>query len=205
MAEINNENVEEVVVEETPATTADNTEKTVFADRVAAKKASIKNPFVRFLYGFVTFFAVWFLDFIDSFKRNPIKLGGYLIALPGIFIGFFMNFEINSVYSIEVTYAPFCMFVLVLCGMINIFEASGIISKKNFSSILIATILSAFITLTGVLFIVDVLNGNKEADEGISGQNIGSFFTIGISIVSSIVGCVIAWIHRDREYKRDKF
>lgn len=195
---INFDAIEEVPVSEN--------QNMIFADRVEAKKKTIKNPFVRVCYSFVMFIAVAFLDFIASFKRNPIKIGAWLIAIPGVFIGFLMNFELDTVYTFtEANKAPLCMFILVLCGMINIFEAFSITKNRDFASILIATVLALVITVSGVIYILDINKTVNDLDETLTSNAVKSFITIGGSILLSIVGVVIAWIFRDKNYKKDKF
>lgn len=204
MAEIKNENLstEASVVDETVA----EEKKVLFADRCRAKKESINNGFVRFLYVFITAIAIWFVDVVDSIKRNPIKIGAYLIAIPGIFIGFFMNVEIETIYKTQTEWAPIFVFALVLAGMINIFEAFSIISKKNFGSILIASILTGLIVVAGIVYIYEISDGVKSSSQlEFDSIVIRSFIVITVSMILSVVGCVIAWIFRDKNYKRDKF
>lgn len=204
MAKINNENLstEASVLDETVA----EEKKVLFADRCRAKKETINNGFVRFLYGFITAIAIWFVDVVDSIKRNPIKIGAYLIAIPGIFIGFFMNVEIDTIYKTQTHWAPLFVFALVLAGMINIFEAFSIISKKNFGSILIASILTGLIVVAGIVYIYEISDGVKSNSQlEFDSTVIRSFIVITVSMILSVVGCVIAWIFRDKNYKRDKF
>ena len=66
--EIKNEELETPIVENVD----NNSENTRFADRVAAKRASMPNGFKKGMYVFFMSIAVWFVDFIDTFKRNKI-------------------------------------------------------------------------------------------------------------------------------------
>lgn len=209
MAELENNEVEEVVEEAAEEVVEETTdtieEKETFADRAAKKRAEMKG-FKKVMYTFITYIAIVFLDFIDSFRRNPIKIGAWLIAIPGVFIGFLMNYEIDSVYhTADATKAPVFMFILILCGMINIFEAFSITKNKNFGSILIATILSAVIVVSGFIYIIDLVTTINDKDGEFITANYGSFITVGASMILTVVGIVICWIHRDKEYKKDKF
>ncbi len=176
-----------------------------FADRVKEKQSTMKPGFVKGMYVFFTFIAVWFLDFIDTFKRNPSKIGAYLIALPGIFIGFLMNLEIDTVYPLDVKVAPVCMFILVICGCINIFEASGVIKYRNLKTIIIAGVLSLVIFAAGLVYIIEVIQKSDDINRELNTTNIESFITVGISMVCGIIGTIIAFIFRDKNYKKDKF
>lgn len=176
-----------------------------YADRVAAKRAEMKPGFKKGFFVFYTFFAVWFLDFIDTFKRNKMKIAGYLIATPGIFIGFLLDYEIDSIYSLGVKKAAISMFILVLVGYINIFEAAQLIKNKNFGTCIIVAVLTAVIAVSGIIYITDIINVTNDYGYDLTDVNIKSFITVGVSVVLSIVGCVLAFIWRDKNYKKDKF
>ena len=199
--EIKNEELETPIVENVD----NNSENTRFADRVAAKRASMPNGFKKGMYVFFMSIAVWFVDFIDTFKRNKIKIGAFLIATPGIFIGFLMNFEIDSIMRLGVKKAPICLFALTLCGYINIFEATVLTKKKNLFTVIIVSLLSLIITVTGFVYIIDVINVTKDQNLTLNSNNIISFIIIGMSIALSLAGCVIGFIFRDKNYKKDKF
>lgn len=66
-----------------------------------------QNPFVRGLKAFGSFLKFTFVDFINSFKYNNMKLASILFALPGLFLGFFMfahyptiNHIVSSYYEV---------------------------------------------------------------------------------------------------------
>lgn len=176
-----------------------------FADRVKANKAQMKPGFKKALYSFVMYFAVLFSDIGASFKRSPAKIGAFLIAAPGIFIGFFLNYEIDTIYPITARWASFCMFVLVLCGCVNIFEAFEINKNRDIKSIVIAGLIALLIAVCGVVYIIDVNKAIKDQGASINGTNIKSFIAVGLSSILGLIGVVIAFIFRDKNYKKDKF
>jgi len=66
-----------------------------------------QNPFVKGLKAFGNFLKFSFVDFINSFKYNNMKLASILFALPGLFLGFFMfahyptiNHIVSSYYEV---------------------------------------------------------------------------------------------------------
>ena len=66
-----------------------------------------QNPFVKGLKALGNFFKFTFIDFINSFKYNNMKLASILFALPGLFLGFFMfahyptiNHIVSSYYEV---------------------------------------------------------------------------------------------------------
>ncbi len=176
-----------------------------FADRVKTKEAQMKPGIKKGLYVFVMYFAVLFTDIVASLKRNPAKIGALFIAAPGIFIGFFLNLEIDTIYPLAARWASFCMFVLVLCGCVNIFEAAEINKNRDLKSIIIAGLISIIIAVCGVVYIIDVNKAIKDQGASINSTNIKSFIAVGISSVLGLIGVVIAFIFRDKQFKRDKF
>lgn len=170
-------------------------------------------------------------DFITSFKYNNMKLPGLLIAVPGVFIGFFLNFhapvvkQMSFIYSefdeatftiIEGSYIGFdytgiALFVLMLFGILNIFTAASVMGKKNLGSVVFALLSTIVIVICGVLYIFAIFFYRSLVMEGkivIDGEwawdinYIMSIFSILLSIVSSIVGIVLAFIYYDRTYEK---
>ncbi len=180
-------------------------EKLKFADRVKAKEAQMKPGFKKGLYVLIMYFAILFVDIHASFRRSPAKYGAFLIAAPGIFIGFFLNFEIDTIYPLTARWAAFCMFVLVLCGCVNIFEAFEINKNRDLKSIIIAGLIALLIAVCGIVYIVDVNKAIKDQGASINSTNIKSFICVGLSSVLGLIGVLIAFIFRDKNYKKDKF
>ncbi len=56
-----------------------------------------QNPFAKALKMFGNYLKFVVRDFIASFKYNNMKLAGWLIAIPGIFIGFFLEYHYYAV------------------------------------------------------------------------------------------------------------
>ena len=114
-----------------------------------------QNVFALAFKNFGKYIARVWKDFIASFRYNNMKLAGWLIALPGIFIGFFLQWHAPvvknlaftySVYdevldaTVDKSYIPFdytgiALFILMLAGILNIFGAASVIGKKNLGSV----------------------------------------------------------------------
>ena len=62
------------------------------------------NPFLKALKAIGHYFKFVFADFIASFKYNTMKLPAILIAIPGIFLGFFLIFHIPTVRNVIASY-----------------------------------------------------------------------------------------------------
>ena len=172
-----------------------------------------------------------FYDFFTSFKYNNMKLAGYLIAVPGVFIGFFLNFHAPVVKQMtfawtefnEVTwetvsgnylgfdYTGIVLFVLMLFGILNIFTAASVMGKKNLGSVVIATLSSAVVIICGILYIFAifffhslVMDGKIKLDVEWSWNinYIMAILSVGLSMISSIVGIILAFINYDRTYEK---
>lgn len=172
----------------------------------ASKKE--QNIVAKYLLG------IWY-NFIDSFRYNHCKLPGILIALPGLFIGFFLIFHSRITFLGGIAqFSGFYMFMLVLFGCINIFNGVTVISKKNLSSIIISIICSLVIVVFGILWIYSIFYSYNLATSGkvellqkytLGVNEITSMICVILSMICSTVGCVLAFIFRDKNYKKVKF
>ena len=131
-----------------------------------------KNPFAKVFGMFGKYIRGVLYDFFTSFKFNNMKLPGWLIALPGVLIGFFLMFHAPVIKSfawnadefvpgegiVEVSYLDFdysgiVVFLLMLFGILNIFTAASVMKKKNLGSVIVATITTLVIVVCGVLYL----------------------------------------------------
>lgn len=204
MSEIKEQEVTETVIE-TPAA-----ETKIFADRCKETIAKQTNGFVRAMLTFIFYIANIFVDFFKGIKRNPSKLAGILIAAPGVFIGFLLGFHIEAVYYLpDIKWIPVLLFVMVLVGAINIFNAFSVMKKRSIGAFIVSLITSLIVGAAGVMYILEfmgILNGSnfKENYDGIDSNMLISIISVVVSIILSLVGCVLAFIFRDKEYQRDK-
>lgn len=170
-------------------------------------------------------------DFVTSFKYNNMKLPGLLIAVPGVFIGFFLNFHAPVVKQMSFIYSEFnpetwetingnylgfdytgiVLFVLMLFGILNIFTAASVMGKKNLGSVVMALLSSVVIVICGILYIFAiffyrslVIEGKIVIDGGWSWNinYIMAIFSVALSMISSIVGIILAFIYYDRTYEK---
>ena len=148
-------------------------------------------------------------NFKDSFKYNPCKFAGILIALPGFFMGFFLGIH-SKILFINNDFAGLYMFIMVLFGCINVFNGVAVMGKRNLASIMISSLCSIVITIVGILWIVAIFTSWK-ADVVLSKPytlNSEHYISIGcvvLSILCSIIGCIWAFIKRDKNYKKVVF
>ena len=189
-----------------------------------------QNPFVRALKSFGTYLKFVVRDFIASFKYNNMKLAGWLIAIPGVFIGFFLEFHYVAVSqmafdivdpdtgefycAIGFDYTGIVFFILMLFGILNIFTAASVMKKKNLGSVVVATITSAVILITGGMYLAAmfIYSGLVESGEVVPAGGPWTLFgdfnfvmamvTVIISILCSIAGVIIAYIKYDRTYEK---
>ena len=189
-----------------------------------------QNPFAKALKMFGNYLKFVVRDFIASFKYNNMKLAGWLIAIPGIFIGFFLEYHYYAVakMSFIVTdpetfedyvyigfdYTGIVFFLLMLFGILNIFTAASVMKKKNLGSVVTATITSAGVLICGALYLAAmfifsglVSNGDirlENADWTLFGDMdfVMSIITVVFSMLCSIVGVILAFIKYDRTYEK---
>lgn len=199
-----------------------------------------ENPIVRVFKAFGKYLKGVLYDFIASFKFNNMKLPGILIAIPGILIGFFLvwhapvvkelSFSGKDVWDaeamefiptkyLEFDFSGIVLFIMMLVSLLNIFTALNVMKKKNLGSVVVSTITTLIITVSGVLYLWlifyfkglvdagDVVPGNADLVDAngkliMSTNYVMSIVSVGISIVSSIVGVVLGYIFYDRTYEK---
>ncbi len=186
------------------------------------------NKFVKALKAFGHYIKFIFYDFFTSFKYNKMKLPGLLIAVPGVFLGFFLKFHNPVVRQLSFQYfengnkvtlftydvSAIVLFILVLFGILNIFTAVSCMSKKSRGSVITATITTVVIVAAGIFYLVLlIIYSNLLATGKISADipddfNFNywlSFISVLISIIASVAGCILGFIFYDRNYKKVKF
>lgn len=158
---------------------------------------------------FVKFLDDWWYGFKDSFKYNPCKLAGILVALPGLFMGFFLGVH-SKILFLNNNYYGLYMFLMVLLGCINVFNGVTLMGKRNLGSVITSALCSIVISVVGVLWIVAIFQ-SYNADVVLSKPytlNIEHYVSMGcvvLSIVCSISGCILGFIKRDKNYKKVVF
>ncbi len=179
-----------------------------------------ENKFLKILKMFGKYILDIFLNFKESFKYNNMKLPALLIAIPGLLLGFFLNFHYSVVVQLSYSagdvnypgmpfdYSAIVLFALMLFGILNIFSAVSMSGKKNKKSVVLATILSSFIVVFGIAYIYAVVyflmlvysSQLALPDFSFDINYIMCFLSVGGSMVLSIAGCVLGWLRYDRSY-----
>lgn len=165
-----------------------------------------------------------FLNFIQSFKYNEMKLPAILAAIPGFALGFFLYFHANVVnvitykivgqdatYGLPFDWSGMVLFFMMLFGILNIFGAVSMSGKKNLGSVITTTITTAGIVICGALYLVAIFvflsginNGNIRVN-GFGGMDtnwIVSIVSTILSMVLSIAGVILGFIRYDRTYEK---
>ncbi len=208
-----------------------------------------ENAFAKVFKTFGKYLKGLGFDFINSFKYNNMKLPAILVALPGIFLGFFLGYHSraissvsfnmsgfmsdgldgNCTYKIGFDYTGIVLFILMLLGILNIFAAVTMSGKKNFGSVMMCTISSVAIVVCGCLYLFALFtfregsttyvlnNGNKVyidqydiyrtyiTSTKVFKMDTDWIISIGsviVSMVTSVVGCVLGFIFYDRTYEK---
>ncbi len=197
-----------VAVEETPVMESAADEGAFVRGYDENASATEKKSFKKYLLN------IW-LSFLDSFKYNPCKLAGILIALPGLFIGFFLNFHSNVSFIVhpgEANLSGFYMFMMVLFGCINIFNGVTFSSKRNLGTLIVSAVCSLVIFVFGILWIYSIINSFAVAKEISLEKPIKfdvnyamSIVCVVLAMISSVAGCILGYFKRDKNYKKVKF
>lgn len=138
-----------------------------------------KKSFGSVMKGIGKYFKNVFGSFIDGFKYNNMKLPAILVAIPGLLIGFFLVLHYNTISQLSFTFqqynikefkvftyyfpgVPFdataiSIFLIMLFGILNVFNALSMSGKKNLGSVVIATVFTALMILLSVYYVYCVL------------------------------------------------
>lgn len=198
-----------------------NTEKELVAEEVKNEE-SVQNTTEQVTpdkkkEGFGQYLKNVWLGFLDTFQYNPCKLPGILIALPGLFIGFFLAWHSKVRFIVEdgqLNLSGFYMFIMVLFGCINIFNGVTFSSKRNLGSLIISIICSLVIAVFGVLWIVGIANSFALTSSGKVVLQIPlkfdfscamSIIGVALAIICSVIGCLLGYFKYDRNYKKVVF
>ncbi|MDE7161886.1 MAG: hypothetical protein K2N65_03900 [Anaeroplasmataceae bacterium] len=202
-----NEKLEEVVQEEVVVeqeVQAEPAEAPILHDETKKEAFSFKKYLLN----------IW-LGFLDSFKYNPCKLAGILVALPGFFIGFFLEFHSKVRFVVlegQLDLSGFYMFIMVLLGCINIFNGVSLSSKRNLATVIISSVCSLVITVFGILWVYSIgmsfVNAQKITLVNPLKFDINyvmSIICVILAIICSIAGCILGYFKRNKDYKKVKF
>ena len=171
-----------------------------------------ENKFLKVLKMIGHYLKDVFLNFKESFKYNNMKLPALIIAIPGLLLGFFLNFHYNVVVQLTFPYSfdfsAIVLFALMLIGILNIFSAVTMSGKKNKKSVILATVMSIFIVIFGLLYLYEIIyfislvySGELAfSDFSIDLNYIMAFISVIGSIVCTIAGCILGWLRYDRGY-----
>ncbi len=182
-----------------------------------------ENVFKKMFKSLGKYFKEVWLNFLEGFKYNNMKLPAILVAIPGVFIGFFLgvhaevikfiNFTINETenYVFSFDFSAMCLFILMLAAILNIFSALALSGKKNLGSVIKCVIGSSIILVAGIMYLVCVfvfMNGvnsgaipmNTQLDFGATWWV--SIASIIVSMLTSIAGVVLGFIRYDRTYEK---
>ena len=108
-------------------------------------------------------------------------------------------------------YSAIVLFVLMLAGIMNIFFASNMSSKKNLGSVVTATVSTGIIWVCGILYIVAIFISYSGFASGKITSSTGwvwdinkiiSLASVIISMLVSAVGVVLGYIFYDRTYEK---
>lgn len=188
-----------------------------------------ENVFAKIFKTLGSYFANVFKDFITSFRYNNMKLAAILVAVPGVFLGFFLHWHaivVNQVayrtgqfdeagnailYGMPFDFTGLVLFILMLFGILNIFSSVTMSNKKNLGSVVTCTITSTVIVIAGALylyalftFIAGYNNGSipMKTEFTLDVNWIISIISIIISMVASVAGVVLGFINYDRTYEK---
>lgn len=121
--------------------------------------------------------------------------------------------EASIVIYQDYDFSAVCFFVLMLLGILNLFTATSISKKKNLGSVVTATVSTVLMIIVVAVYMLYIFVALSYQSDGFINNASGSMSTSSTSfimvmiscfgsIISSVIGCVLAFIHYDRTYKK---
>lgn len=177
-----------------------------------AKIASHKNKFAKFFSAIGYYFLMFFVnlgiylsivvyDFVNSIRLSPMKGAFLLLCFPAVFIGFLLNIQIDANYSANASsqLSPIELFAIIMLSVILI--ASGLTLNKNKSlkDCIICTILVVMLLLISIIYVQFLFTNCTSIDKVMT-----ACILIIMSNIAAVIGVVLAYIFRDRNYKKEK-
>lgn len=168
------------------------------------------------------YFKSVFGGFLDSFKYNNMKLASLLVAIPGLVIGFFLVAHASTLNQIDFTFEfyneqyfsfdkytlpqiPFdasaiSVFLIMLFGILNVFNALSMSNKKNLGSVVISTVFTGIMVVLSAYYVYAVLlykNFAFEtvADAAAAGETAGIYVETAKSTLGT-VDTIGEYIHK---------
>lgn len=142
------------------------------------------------------------LSFIESDEILDIVMDVKGLSRPSLVI--YQDMDFSAV----------CFFVLMLLGILNLFTATSISKKKNLGSVVTATVSTVLMIAVVAVYMFYIFTCVSYESAGYvtvaGGGNLDTSCTEFImvmiscfgSVLCSVVGCVLAFIHYDRTYKK---
>lgn len=120
----------------------------------------------------------------------------------------------------EVDYSGLYMFGMVLCGCVNIFNGVSLMKKKNLGTVITSGLISVLIVFFGVMWIqcfyhtqylvTTIPTGYSIPYVNLStpynifnGNGIMSMVCVYIAMITSVLGTVLGFINRNKNYKKE--
>lgn len=192
-----------------------------------------ENMFVKVLKMFLQYLKNLGYDFITSFKYNNMKLASILVAVPGVIFGFFLNAHSAVLAKLQFSreeiviteeffgtvevFAPgmpfnfsgILIFIMMLCGILNLFNSVTLSGKKNLGTVVMCTIWTAVFIIAGALYFYSIFYYKSLCDTkwvpkdfAFTGDMIFSLITVILSAIAAVAGCVLGFIRYDRTYEK---
>ncbi len=134
------------------------------------------------------------------------KVVSSIFVMSGLFQCAVMKTHIDMIVNLFSTIIGFYLFVFILTTVINILNGTNFSSKKSKLNIFSAYFITVIQIIIGILFILTALKEvDLIAEVSLNARMIKSFVFMGVSMLASIIACVVATVFYYREEEMDMY
>lgn len=144
-------------------------------------------------------------DFVDSFKVKPWKVCTILFMIPAIFIGLFLGTHYDAIIGLSSKYAisGFLLFLVILLGCVNIFNALGFNSKRSLFMAVFATIIAVFSIVCSAIYTALFLLAKSDGTYAFIGATYTSLIIIWVSELCGLAGAILSYFFIDHNREKE--
>lgn len=144
-------------------------------------------------------------DFVDSFRARPWKICTILFMIPAIFIGLFLGTHYDAIIGLTEEYGQsgFILFLIIMLGCINIFNALGFNSKRNMFMAIFSTVITIIAILCAAWYTLLLIQAKAEINYAFTSSTYLSLIIVWVSEICALAGSILSYFFIDKDREKE--